>query len=43
MDILKNDVITILYEKMNLKSARNGHFSDFQPGSDKQISMSSKN
>ena len=37
MDILKNDVITILSEKVNSKSARNGQYSKFQPGLDKQI------
>ena len=39
MDILKYDVIAILSEKVNSKSERNGHYSKFQPGMDRQISM----
>ena len=38
MDILKNDVFTIISEKVNSKSARNVQSSYFQPGLDKQIS-----
>ena len=36
MDILKNDVIAILSEKVNSISTRNGRSSTFQPGPDKQ-------
>ena len=39
MDILKNDVIAILSEKINSKLARNGQSSTSPPGSDKQISL----
>ena len=39
MDILKNDVIAILSEKINSKLARNGQSSTFPPGPDKQISL----
>ena len=39
MDILKDDVIAILSEKINSKLARNGQSSTVQPGPDKQISM----
>ena len=39
MDILKDDVIAILSEKIISKSERNGHYSKFKPGLDRQISM----
>ena len=39
MDILKNDVIAILSEKINSKLARNGQSSTFPPGPDKQITL----
>ena len=39
MDILKNDVMAVINEKINSISARNEQYSKFQPGPDKQISM----
>ena len=42
MIILKNDVIAILSEKVNLISARNG-LSTFPVGPDKQFNMSDLN
>ena len=39
MDILKNDVVTILNEKVNSKSARNVQSSYVQPGLDKQTNI----
>ena len=39
MDILKNDVVTNLNEKVNSKSARNVQSFYFQPGLDKQTDI----
>ena len=36
MDILKNDVIAILNEKVNSKSTRNGHYSKLSSGAVKK-------
>ena len=39
MNILKNDVIAILGQKVNSISARNGRSSTFVPGPDKQCEV----
>ena len=40
MNILKNDVIAILNEKVNSISSRNGRSSTLAPGTDKQAYLS---